>query len=105
MSRKWLNTLLGIWWVSWLGIIGGFLQVAVLEVQIEFSHGRPSLRSLLLLLTVPTLWVCFFFVDSRAKDRTPTVVKLLTIAGSSLAALTLLCIWLFIFGARHCLLV
>jgi hypothetical protein len=95
------RTLLSVWWVSWLGIIGGFLYVGVSEVKIEFSSGAVSRPSLALLVAVPLSWICFFVADSKVNERTPKVVKLLTAAGSSLAAFTVLGIWFFIANAAR----
>jgi hypothetical protein len=75
-----MDLLLSLWWVSWLGIIGGFLCVGVSEVKIEFSRGAVSRPSLAFLVTVPLSWIFFFVADSKAKERTPKVVKLLTAA-------------------------
>src|SRR5215472_6956187 len=96
-----LDLLLSIWWVSWLGIIGGFLYVGVSEVKIEFSRSAVSRPSLALLVAVPLSWICFFVADSKVNERTPKVVKLLTAAGSSLAAFTLLGIWFFVSAERR----
>jgi hypothetical protein len=46
-----MDLLLSLWWVSWLGIIGGFLCVGVSEVKIEFSRGAVSRPSLAFLVT------------------------------------------------------
>lgn len=94
------NLLLSAWWVGWLGIIGGFLFVAVSEVKFEFSRGAVSRPSLALLVVIPLSWTCFFVADSKAKDRRPRVVKLLMAAGSSLAVFTLLGIWFFVAAMR-----
>ncbi len=91
-----VNLLLSVWWVSWFGIIGGFLCVGVSEVRIEFVRGTASWLSLLLLVIVPLWWICFFVADSKVHERTPKAVKLLTIVGTSLAGFTLLGIWFFI---------
>jgi hypothetical protein len=96
-----MDLLLSVWWVSWLGIIGGFLCVGVSELKIEFSRGPVSQLSLALLVAVPLSWICFFVADSRANERTPKVVKLLTAAGSSLAAFTMLGIWFFVANAAR----
>ena len=91
--------MLSLWWVSWFGIISGFLWVSVWEVKIEFSRGRISRLSLAILLVVLLSWVCFFIVDSKTKVRTRKVVTLLTLVGTSLAVFTLLGIWFFIVSA------
>src|ERR1700739_4780259 len=87
--------LLFIWWVSWFGIIGGFLYVGVSQVRFELSRGAVSRPSLALLVAIPLLWICFFIADSNTNERTPKVVKLLTIAGTLLAAFSVLGIWFF----------
>jgi len=92
---------LSVWWVSWFGIIGGFLYVGISEVKIEFSGGAVSRLSLALLVGVPLSWICFFITDSRSNERTPKVVKLLTVAGTSLAAFTLIGIWFFVANAAR----
>jgi len=94
-----LDTMLGVWWVSWLGIIGGFLFVGVSEVKIKLSRGAISRPSLILLMAIPALWICFFIADSKVIKRTPTVVRMLTVAGTLLAALTLVGTWFFVANA------
>lgn len=94
--RSVADLLLSIWWVSWLGIIVGFLVVGSLEVKIEFSRGAVSERSLALLLAIPLTWIFFFIADSKAVERTPRVARLLTVAGTLVAAFTVLGIWFFV---------
>jgi hypothetical protein len=94
-----IDLLLSVWWISWLGILCGFLYVGLSEVAIEFSRGIVSRLSLAILLAVPLSWICFFLVDSKAKRRTSKVVNLLTVAGTSIAAFTLLGIWFFVANA------
>jgi hypothetical protein len=96
-----VDLLLSVWWVSWLGIIGGFLCVGISEVKIEFSRGAVSRPSLALLVAVPLSWICSFIADSKANERTPKIVKLLTVAGTSPAAFTLIGIWFFIANAAR----
>ena len=98
-KRTSADLLLSIWWVSWFGIIGGFLFIGVSEARFELSRGAVSRPSVGLLVAVPLAWICFFIADSKAKERTPKVVKLLTAAGSSLAAFTLLGISFFVANA------
>jgi len=95
------DLLLSVWWVSWFGIIGGFLYVGVSELKIEVSRGSVSRPSLALLVAVPLFWICFFIADSKAHKRTPKVVKLLTVAGTSLATFTLIGIWFFVANAAR----
>ena len=93
--------MLSLWWVSWFGIIGGFLCVGVSEVKFEFSSGAVSQTSLALLVAVPLSWICFFVADSQANERTPKVVKMLTFGGTLLAAVTVLGIWFFVANAAR----
>jgi hypothetical protein len=79
-----VDLLLGLWWVSWFGIIGGFLCVGVSEVKLELSSGAVSRLSLAFLVAVPLSWICFSVADSKVNERTPKVVNLLTAAGSLL---------------------
>jgi hypothetical protein len=99
MRTSLVDLLLSVWWVSWLGIIGGFLYVGVSEVRNEFTRGAISRPSLAFLVIVPLSWICFFIADSKANERTPKVVKLLTLAGTLLAAFTVLGIWFFVASA------
>lgn len=96
-----VELLLSVWWVSWLGIIGGFLYVGVSEVKIEFSRGAASRPSLAILVAVPLSWICFFIADFKANERTPKVIKLLTVTGTLLAAFTVLGIWFFVANAAR----
>ena len=96
-----VDSLLSVWWISWLGIIGGFLCVGVSEVKFEFSSGAVSRSSLALLVVVPLSWICFFIADSKAHERTPKVVKQLTVAGTLLAAITVLGIWFLVANATR----
>ena len=96
-----VDLLLSVWWVSWLGIIGGFLYAGVSEVKIQFSRGAVSRLSLALLVAVPLSWICFFVAEQKVNKGTPKVVKLLTAVGSSLAAFTLLGIWFFVANAAR----
>jgi hypothetical protein len=95
MRRSVRDLLLSAWWVSWVGIIAGFLYVGVSEIKSEFSRGAVSRLSLTLLVTVSLLWLCFFTVDSKTDERTPALIKPLTAAGTALAAITLLGIWFY----------
>jgi RsiW-degrading membrane proteinase PrsW (M82 family) len=93
------DLLLSIWWVRWFGIIGGFLYVGVSQVRFEFSRCAVSRPSLALIVAVPLLWICFFIADFKANERTHKVVKLLTIAGTLLAAFSVLGICFFVANA------
>ena len=98
--------LLGIWWISWFGIIGAFLWIGVFEYRIvlSFRHGASSF-SLTLLLITSLMWVIFFVVDEKARKRVDgeknrqVVVALLTFAGSILAVFTVLGILFFTYIA------
>ena len=100
-KRTLANLFLSVWWVCWFGIIGGFLCVAVPQVKFELSRGAVSRPSIAILVAVPLSWICFFIADSKAKERTPKVVKLLTVAGTLLAAFTVLGIWFFVANAAR----
>ena len=95
------DLLLSIWSVSWFGIIGGFLYVGVSQIKFDLSRSAVSRPSLALLVAVPLSWICFFIADSRAKERTPKVVKRFTVAGTVLAAFTMLAIWFFLTVERN----
>ena len=98
------GALLGIWWISWLGIIGGFLSVGVFEYRSARSlrHGASSL-CVALLFTTSLMWAIFFLADHNVRKRIDgensrqVVVTLLT--GSILAVFTLLGIWFFTYIA------
>ena len=96
--------LLGIWWISWFGIISGFLFVGFWECKLWW--GGPGVYFSIVLLTVTLLsWILFFVVtakmDSRiARDRNWHSFTLLsTFAGTILAIFTLLGIVYLIFVA------
>ena len=95
-SRRWL----GLWWISWFGIIGGFLMVGIGEYRHE-SRAASQFSITLMIVTV-LLWVVFFIVDDKARKRidgegnTVVVVDLLTLTGTFLAVFTLLGIGFFV---------
>lgn len=59
--KRIMDLLLSVWWVSWFGIIGGFLCVGMSELKIEFSRGADSRLSLALLVAVFVLWIFAIF--------------------------------------------
>jgi hypothetical protein len=94
--RRWL----GLWWISWFGIIGGFLMVGIGEYRHE-SRAASHFSSTLMIVTV-LLWIVFFIADDKARKRidsegnTTVVVDLLTLTGTFLAVFTLLGIGFFV---------
>jgi hypothetical protein len=99
------DTLLGLWWISWLGIIGAFLFVGVWEYRNDSTQGGASSRfSLTLLIVTSLLWVVFYAVDAKTPRivggaKNEQGVELLTLAGTFLAIITLLGILYFIYVA------
>jgi hypothetical protein len=97
---KSLRRLLGFWWISWFGIIGGFLMVGIGE----YKHGSPAAShfSITLMIVTILLWIVFFIADDRARKgidgerSTTVVVDLLTLTGTFLAIFTLLGIGFFV---------
>jgi len=97
---KSLRRLLGLWWISWFGIIGGFLMVGIGE----YKHESPAAShfSITLMIVTILLWIVFFIADNRARKRidgersTTVVVDLLTLTGTFLAVFTLLGIGFFV---------
>jgi hypothetical protein len=64
------ETLLSLWWISWFGIIGGFLWVGVWEYRIISPQRGVSPRfSLTLLIVTSLLWVVFYAVEAKARAR------------------------------------
>ena len=94
--RRWL----GLWWISWFGIIGGFFMVGIGEYRHESS--AASHFSITLMIVTALLWIVFFIVDDKARRRingeaiTTKVVDLLTMTGTFLAVFTLLGIGFFV---------
>jgi membrane-associated HD superfamily phosphohydrolase len=100
------SSLLGIWWISWFGIIGAFLFVGVWEYRIALSTRRGLSHFTLLLLIVTSLLCVFFFVsDERVRSKAPrdgnwqNIVFLSTVAGTILAIFTLVGTFFFIYVA------
>jgi len=94
--RRWL----GLWWISWIGIIGGFLMVGIGENRYE-SRAASQFSMTLMIVTV-LLWIVFFIADDKARKRidgegnTAVVVDLLTLTGTFLAVFTLLGLGFFV---------
>jgi hypothetical protein len=95
-TRSWL----GLWWISWFGIIGGFLMVGIGEYWHESA--AASHFSVTLMIVTILLWIVFFIADDRARKRingeanATVVVDLLTMTGTFLAVFTLLGIGFFV---------
>jgi hypothetical protein len=99
---KSLKSWLGIWWIAWFGIVGGFFMVAFGE----YSHQSSAARhfSLILMAVVGLSWIAFFVAESMANnkvdgERRKSIVYLLTFAGTLLAVFTLLGIGFVVFVA------
>lgn len=96
-GRSIADVALSFWWISWFGIIGGFLFVGASEFRRELSQGGAASHFCLTLLIIVTLlWIMFFVADSKVKNREPAVVNLLTVMGTILAVFTILGIFFFI---------
>jgi cation transport ATPase len=100
------TALLWLWWISWLGIIPGFLFVGLWEYRIEVSAKRSTSQfSLTLLATSTLLWILFFVCDHQARAKAgqktnwKALVALSTVAGTILAIYTLMGIAYFVFIA------
>src|SRR5258705_10203223 len=71
------QTLLGIWWVSWFGIIGGFLLAGGQEDRRELSQSVGSSPfSLALLIVIVSSWVVFYIATSKFEEQWPVVWRL-----------------------------
>jgi hypothetical protein len=89
--------LLGVWWISWFGIIGGFLFVGVQEFRFEVSQGGAGTPfSLALLIIIVLSWVVFYIAASKFEAQWPIVWRLFTTAGTILAVVTILGIYFFV---------
>src|SRR5215475_4437807 len=104
-SERWRWGWLGLWCVSWIGIISGFLMVGVFD----FSHESTKASSFFLALMTVTsgAWIVFFVADSKIRKRIDgeknwaAMVDLLTLTGTLLAAFTLLGIGFFVYVAPN----
>src|SRR4051812_27699870 len=102
LPKGFADVLLGIWWVSWFGIIGGFLSVSVPEYKNELLGGSAAAPfSLTLLIVIVGAWIAFFTVDYKHKSRSSEVVNLLTVMGSTLAVFTIVALLYFVKIAPH----
>jgi len=94
------ETFLGIWWISWFGIIGGFLFVGVQEYRRELTQGGgASPFSLALLIATLSSWVIFYIAASRFEEHWPVVWRLFTTVGTILAVVTIMGIYFFVYVA------
>ena len=88
---------LRLWWISWFGFIGGFFMIGVGDYRRESSPARHF--SLALMVIVGILWTVFFITDAKVKTRTPEIVRLLSLMGTLLAAVTVVGIGFFVLVA------
>jgi hypothetical protein len=103
--EKIAGSLLGAWWISWIGIISGFLLVGY--ELLSFAHGRAAYSSILLLTATVLLWILFYVVTEKLGAKMPrdknwhafTLVS--TLAGTILAVFTLLGIVFFLYVAPY----
>jgi carbon starvation protein CstA len=91
---------LGVWWISWFGIISGFLLTGVEEYRRELSQGGAAAPfSLAVLIVIAFSWVIFYMATSKFEEQWPIVWRLFTTVGSILAVITMLCIYFFVYIA------
>jgi hypothetical protein len=100
------GTFVGLWWISWFGIIAGFVLVGVWEYRIILPKAGASSRfSLSLLLVTVVLWVAFYVAGEKTRAKVAgakheqVIVDLLTMAGTFLAIVTIMGILFFIYIA------
>ncbi|MGA7631199.1 MAG: hypothetical protein WCB11_10550 [Terriglobales bacterium] len=97
MLREIGDTLLGIWWISWFGIIGGFFFAGIQEYRREVSQvGAASHFSLALLIVIAISWLVFYIATSKFEEHWLVVSRLFTIMGTILASLTIIGIYFFV---------
>src|ERR1700677_786980 len=102
--EKATDILVGLWWISWFGIIGGFLMVGV-WVYRNISPPGSALRLFCLALLIVTIlmWGVFYAVEEKARAKVDgvrndqVVVHLLTMTGTFLAIISLMEILFFIY--------
>jgi hypothetical protein len=98
------STLVGIWWISWFGIIAGFVMVGWDYRNIP-PKGTPLRFSLSLLIVMILLWAVFYVVGEKARAKVDgaknyrVVADLLTMTGTFLAIVTIMGILFFIYIA------
>jgi hypothetical protein len=91
------DTILGIWWIAWFGIIGGFLFVSGAELWREFAQRAAVTQfSSVLFVVIVLSWVAFYIATSRFGQQWTLVWRLFTAAGSILAIITIVAIYFFI---------
>jgi len=100
--RSFREHLLGLWWISWFGIIGAFFFIGGSEYRRELSQGGAASHfSLMLIIITSISWILFYAVEAKARKRVDgeknkqVVVDLLTVLGSLLAMFTVLGIFYF----------
>jgi hypothetical protein len=100
------SILLGLWWISWFGIIAGFVLVGVWEYRIILPKAGTSSRfSLSLLVVTIVLWVVFYVAGEKARAKVvgakegQVIVDLLTMTGTFLAIVTIMGILFFLYIA------
>jgi hypothetical protein len=95
-----MRSALGLWWISWFGIIGGFFMVGIGNYRHESQ--AASHFSLALMITAGILWFTFFVADAKFRKRVDgekngkVVTDVLTLAGTFLAVFSLLGIVFFV---------
>jgi low temperature requirement protein LtrA len=100
------SILLGIWWISWFGIITGFVIVGVWEYRnIPPKVGTPLHFFLSFLIVTILLWVVFYVACEKAWAKVDgaknyqVIADLLTMAGTFLAIVTIMGILFFLYIA------
>jgi|HubBroStandDraft_6_1064221.scaffolds.fasta_scaffold02774_7 hypothetical protein len=104
--EKATSILVGVWWISWFGIITGFIGVGVWEYRnIPPKRSAHSRFSLSLLMITILLWVVFYVMGEKARAKVAgakneqVIVNLLTMAGTFLAIVTIMGILFFTYVA------
>jgi len=85
-----------LWWISWFGIIAGFISASVMQIRIAWLSG-PGIPyfSILILIVTLALWLAFYVVEEKSGAKIPvdrwwqSHVWPRTLVGTILAALTL----------------